>query len=109
MQIAEEALKVLRESQTTSEENRYMHAYSFMVVEVNKMREELNTKAGVISNEVFNSKSKRVEDLEECLILFNECYFKMMYYKQEMITNKSKLLSKEFEFVNFVTKHIDNE
>jgi len=109
MQIAEEALKVLRESQTTSDENNYMHAYSSMTVEVSKMRDELNTKAGVIPNDVYNSKLKRVEDLERCLLLFNECYFKMMYYKQEMVANKSKLVSKELEFVNFVTKHIDNE
>lgn len=109
MEIAEMALQTLRESQTNSEENNFMHAYSSMLVEVDKMNTELVNNAGRISLEVYDKKEKRVEDLKECLILFNQCFFKMMYYKQEMISWKTKCLDKELEFVNFVTKHIDNE
>ena len=109
MNIAEESLKLLRESQESSEESNYMNAYSIMVVEVNKMREELNSKASVISQDVYETKLKRVKDLEKCLVLFSECYFKMLRYKQEMVVNKHKLIDKELEFVNFVTKGLEDE
>ncbi|BAQ92972.1 hypothetical protein [uncultured Mediterranean phage uvMED] len=103
------AMKTLRESQATSEENNFMHAYSNMLVEVEKMNTELINNAGRVSSEVYDKKEKRIEDLRECLILFNKCFFNMMYYKQEMVTWKKKSLDKELEFVNFVTKSLDNE
>jgi len=109
MEIAEMAMKTLRESQATDEENNYLNAYSTMVVEVSKMREELNNKISVISEDVYNSKLKRVEELDKCLILFSQCYFKMLHYKQEMVVNKHKLIDKELEFVNFVTKGLEDE
>ena len=109
MEIAEIALETLRESQTTSEENNFMHTYSTMLVEVSKMREELTTHAGALSPEVYDKKEKRVESLESSLILFNQCFFKLMFYKQEMVTWKKKFLDKELEFITFVTKHLDNE
>ena len=101
------AMETLRESQTTAEENNFMHTYSTMLVEVSKMREELTTNAGMLSLDVYDKKEKRVEELEHSLILFNQCFFKLMFYKQEMITWKKKFLEKELEFINFVTKHID--
>lgn len=107
MEIAEMAMKTLRESQTTSEENNFMHAYSEMLLEVDKMRNELIDSAGRISPEVYEKKEKRVDELSNCLVLFNQCFFKMVYYKQEMVTWKRKALDKELEFVNFVTKQID--
>lgn len=107
MEIAEIAMKTLRESQTTSEENNFMHAYSEMLIEVDKMRNELIDNAGRISPEVYEKKEKRVDELSNCLVLFNQCFFKMVYYKQEMVTWKRKALDKELEFVNFVTKQID--
>ena len=103
------AMKTLRESQTSNEENNFMHAYSSMIVEVDKMSNELVNNAGRISSNVYEKKEKRIENLKECLILFNQCFFKMMYYKQEMITWKEKSIKKELEFVNFVTKNISNE
>ena len=109
MEIAEMAMKTLRESQTSNEENNFMHAYSSMIVEVDKMSNELVNNAGRISSNVYEKKEKRIENLKECLILFNQCFFKMMYYKQEMITWKEKSIKKELEFVNFVTKNISNE
>lgn len=107
MEIAEMAMKTLRESQTTNEENSFMHAYSEMLLEVDKMRNELIDNAGRISAEVYEKKEKRVDELSNCLVLFNQCFFKMIYYKQEMVTWKIKALDKELEFVNFVTKQID--
>tara|TARA_R100000734_G_C3259182_1_gene58388 strand:+ start:330 stop:572 length:243 start_codon:yes stop_codon:yes gene_type:complete len=80
-----------------------------MIVEVDKMSNELVNNAGRISSNVYEKKEKRIENLKECLILFNQCFFKMMYYKQEMITWKEKSIKKELEFVNFVTKNISNE
>jgi len=107
MEIAEMAMQTLRESQATTEENNFMHAYSEMIVEVDKMRSELINSAGKINPEIYDKKEKRVDDLNDCLILFNQCFFKMIYYKQEMVTWKKKALEKELEFVNFVTKQID--
>ncbi len=107
MEIAEMAMQTLRESQANNEENNFMHAYSDMLVEVDKMRSELINSAGKISSEIYDKKEKRVDDLNDCLILFNQCFFKMIYYKQEMVTWKKKALEKELEFVNFVTKQID--
>ena len=107
MQIAEESLKVLRESQTNSDENNYMHGYSTMLMEVNKMKDELAAVSNKLNATTYSKKSSRVIDLENSLITFNECFFKMTYYKQEMITWKQKYLEKEFEFINFVTKNID--
>lgn len=103
------AMKTLRESQATSEENSFMNAYSTMLVEVERMNTELINNAGRVSSDVYNKKEKRIEDLKECLILFNQSFFKMMYYKQEMVTWKRKCLDKELEFVNFVTNSLDNE
>ena len=107
MEIAEMAMKTLRESQATSEENNFMQAYSEMLIEVDKMRNELIDNAGRISPEVYEKKEKRVDELSNCLVLFNQCFFKMVYYKQEMVTWKRKALEKELEFINFVTKEID--
>ena len=56
MEIAEMAMQTLRESQATSEENNFMHAYSEMLVEVEKMRNELVNSAGKISSEVYDKK-----------------------------------------------------
>jgi hypothetical protein len=107
MEIAEMAMQTLRESQATNEENNFMNAYSTMLVEVEKMNSELIDNAGRISTDVYNKKEKRIEELRECLILFNQSFFKMMYYKQEMVTWKKKALEKELEFVNFVTENIN--
>lgn len=101
------AMQTLRESQATNEENNFMNAYSTMLVEVEKMNSELIDNAGRISTDVYNKKEKRIEELRECLILFNQSFFKMMYYKQEMVTWKKKALEKELEFVNFVTENIN--
>lgn len=107
MEIAEMAMQTLRESQATNEENNFMNAYSTMLVEVEKMNSELIDNAGRVSPEVYDKKEKRIEDLRECLILFNQSFFKMMYYKQEMVIWKKKALEKELEFVNFVTENIN--
>ena len=107
MEIAEMAMQTLRESQTTSEENNFMNAYSTMLVEVEKMNSELIDNAGRVSSEVYDKKQKRIDELRDCLILFNQSFFKMMYYKQEMVTWKKKALEKELEFVNFVTENIN--
>ena len=107
MEVAEMAMQTLRESQTTSEENNFMNAYSTMLVEVEKMNSELIDNAGRISTEVYDKKQKRIDELRDCLILFNQSFFKMMYYKQEMVTWKKKALEKELEFVNFVTENIN--
>lgn len=109
MQVTEQALELMRDMTASNEENSFMEAFSEMTVEVSKMREELNSNAGRLSSEVFDKKEKRVEDLEKCLILFNQSYFKMLYYKQEMVTWKKKCLDKELEYINFVTKELDNE
>ena len=107
MEIAEMAMQTLRESQTTSEENNFMNAYSTMLVEVEKMNSELIDNAGRVSAEVYDKKQKRIDELRDCLILFNQSFFRMMYYKQEMVTWKKKALEKELEFVNFVTENIN--
>ena len=107
MEIAEMAMQTLRESQTTSEENSFMNAYSTMLVEVEKMNSELIDNAGRVSSEVYDKKQKRIDELRDCLILFNQSFFRMMYYKQEMVTWKKKALEKELEFVNFVTENIN--
>ena len=74
-----------------------------------ELREELNNNAGKMTPEAFKKKGKRVDDLERCLILFNQSHFKMLFYKQEMVLWKKKCLDKELEYVNFVTKGLDNE
>ena len=107
MEIAEMTMQTLRESQTTSEENNFMNAYSTMLVEVEKMNSELIDNAGRVSAEVYDKKQKRIDELRDCLILFNQSFFRMMYYKQEMVTWKKKALEKELEFVNFVTENIN--
>jgi len=104
MQIAEEALKVLRESQTSSDENNFMHSYSTMLLEVQKMKDELLKNKNRLNADLYYKKESRVVDLENSLIIFNECYFKLMFYKQEMICWKQKYLEKEMEFINFVAK-----
>jgi len=103
------AMQTLRESQTTNEENNFMNAYSTMLVEVEKMNSELIDNAGRVKPEVYDKKQKRIDELRNCLVLFNQSFFKMMYYKQEMVTWKKKCLDKELEFVNFVTNSLDNE
>lgn len=109
MEVAEMAMQTLRESQATNDENNFMHAYSEMLIEVEKMRQELINSAGKLNPKVYDKKEKRVDELNNCLILFNQCFFKMIYYKQEMVTWKRKALDKELEFVNFVTNNISNE
>ena len=99
-------MKVLRESQTNSSENNFMHGYSSMLIEVNRMKAELEAASSKINATTYSKKSARVVDLENSLITFSECFFKMAYYKQEMLTWKQKCLEKELEFVNFVTKSI---
>ena len=109
MQVTEQALGLMRDMSANSEENVFMEAFSEMTVEVSKMRTELNSSAGRLTQEVFDKKESRVDDLERCLILFNQSYFKMLYYKQEMVTWKKKCLDKELEYINFVTKGLEDE
>lgn len=106
MQIAEQSLKVLREAQTSSKENDFMHGYSTMLTEVNKMKDELTAASNKLNAGTYSKKEARITDLENSLISFNECFFKLMYYKHEMVFWKQKYLEKEFEFINFVTKSL---
>ncbi len=104
MQVAEQALQLMRDMTASDDENSFMAAYSTMQVEVSKMREELLQSVGKMNPQTYKKKEERVESLSQCLVLFHQCYFKMMYYKQEMVSWKHKSLEKELEFTNFVTK-----
>ena len=109
MDVTQQALQLMRDMSASSEENKYMSAYSDLVVEVGRMREELNNNAGRLSQDIFDKKESRVDKLEEALTLFNQSYFTLLYYKQEMVTWKKKCLDKEIEFNNFVIKSLGNE
>ena len=109
MNIAEKSLELVREATASTEENAFMHQYADLLVEVDRMKSELLEQVGNVSQEIYDKKEKRIESLEASLISFNECFFKMMYYKQQMVTWKKKALDKELEFINFVTKGLDNK
>lgn len=109
MKIAEQSLQLLRDSQATNEENSYMSAYANLLVEISKMKDELINNAGKLSGENYEKKESRINDLEQSTILFSQCYFTMLHYKQEMVTWKHKALEKELEFVNFVTQGLEKE
>lgn len=109
MQIAEQSLQLLRDSQATNEENSYMTAYANLLVEISKMKDELINSAGKLSAENYDKKESRINELEQSVVLFSQCYFTMLYYKQEMVTWKHKALEKELEFINFVTQGLENQ
>lgn len=109
MQVAEQALQLMRDMTASDDENSFMAAYSSMQVEVSKMREELLQSVGKIKPETYKKKEERVDSLSQCLTLFHQSYFKMMYYKQEMVTWRHKCLEKELEFTNFITEGLENQ
>jgi hypothetical protein len=108
MQIAEESMKLLREASLTNEEMSYLKSYSDMVVEVGDMKIELEKFKGDTDSELFKSKSKRVDNLQECLLNFMQCYFAMVTYKERAFTHKHEMLQKEMEMLNFINKSLDN-
>tara|TARA_R110002020_G_scaffold304726_1_gene520532 strand:+ start:38 stop:364 length:327 start_codon:yes stop_codon:yes gene_type:complete len=107
MQIAEQALQLMRDMSASNDEHNFMIAYSSMQVEVEKMRKELIEASGKLNSSVYSKKEGRIDNLAECLVCFNECFFKMMHYKQESVTWKHKALEKELELINFITSEID--
>lgn len=106
MQIAEEAMKVLKESQNSNQESSFMIKYSNLLLEIHKMEDELNKVKSKLSNQNLQLKRDRVEGLKLALISFSECYFLMCNYKEQAINWKYKYLEKEMEYINFVNKSL---
>tara|TARA_R100000541_G_scaffold57010_1_gene66808 strand:- start:201 stop:521 length:321 start_codon:yes stop_codon:yes gene_type:complete len=106
MQIAEEAMKVLKESQSSNQESSFMIKYSNLLLEIHKMEDELNKVKSKLSNQNLQLKRDRVEGLKLALISFSECYFLMCNYKEQAINWKYKYLEKEMEYINFVNKSL---
>lgn len=106
MQIAEEAMKILKESQSSNQESSFMIKYSNLLLEIHKMEDELNKVKSKLSNQNLQLKRDRVEGLKLALISFSECYFLMCNYKEQAINWKYKYLEKEMEYINFVNKSL---
>tara|TARA_R110002072_G_scaffold170520_1_gene324036 strand:- start:548 stop:883 length:336 start_codon:yes stop_codon:yes gene_type:complete len=109
LDITVQAMKVLRESQDSSQESSFMIKYSNLLLEVHKMEDELNKVKSKLSNSNFELKRDRVDGLKLALISFSECYFLMCNYKEQAINWKYKYLEKEMEYINFVNKGLQNE
>lgn len=109
MQVAEQAMQVLRESQNSSKESSFMIKYSNLLLEIHKMEDELNKAKSKLSNQNFELKKDRVNGLKLALVSFSECYFLMCNYKEQAINWKYKYLEKEMEYINFVNKALQNE
>ena len=107
MQIAEQSMKLLREASLTNEESSYLKSYSDMVVEVGHMKTELINFKGNEDSDLFKSKTKRVDSLQDCLLNFMQCYFAMITYKERAFTYKHEMLQKEMEMLNFINKRLE--
>jgi|TARA_B110000977_G_scaffold65128_1_gene88760 hypothetical protein len=109
MDIAIQAMKILRESQDSRKESSFMTQYSNLLLEIHKMEDELNTVKSKLSNQNFELKRDRVNGLKLALISFSECYFLMCSYKEQSTNWKYKYLEKEMEYINFVNKGLQDE
>jgi hypothetical protein len=103
MQVAEEAMKILRDSQPTSEESKCMQDYCEALIEIETMKKELSEFKGQMTN-AFRLKKKRVEILSNAVHSFHESYFNMIKYKELNAKANRALLEKEMEFINLVAQ-----
>ena len=109
MDIAEQAMRILRESQDSRKESSFMIKYSNLLLEVHKMEDELNKVKSRLSNQNFELKRDRVDGLKLALVSFSDCYFLMCNYKEQATNWKYKYLEKEMEYINFVNKGLQDE
>ena len=101
MQIAEQAIKLLRDQQATVEESKCLSDYSNLMVEVQYMKSEMN-QAIDYNSPVFKSKKKRLETIESAAHSFYDSYFNMCKYKQMYVDTKKEFLLKQLELLDFI-------
>ena len=101
MQATEQAMKLLREQLTTSEESKCLSDYSSLMLEVQNMKAEMN-QAIDYNSPVFKSKKKRLKIIESAAHSFYESYFNMCKYKQMYVDTKQDLLLKQLELLDFI-------
>ena len=103
MEIAEKALELIKEQNTTLAENKCMQDYCEALTEIGAMKKEISQFRGQMTD-AFRLKKKRTEILEKAVHSFYDSYFNMAKYKQMWSQEKQKCIEKEIEFINAMTK-----
>tara|TARA_R110001632_G_scaffold156704_2_gene275068 strand:+ start:1480 stop:1791 length:312 start_codon:yes stop_codon:yes gene_type:complete len=101
MQIAEQALKLLRQSQSTQEESKCMSDYANLILEVEQMKSELN-RAVDYSSPVYKVKKKRLDIIEKAAHSFYKSYFNMCKYKELYIKSNQEVIQRDIDFMNLI-------
>ncbi len=106
MQVAEKAMEVLRDSQSTTEESKCMRDYCAAIVEIEKMKAELEGVSDILykTSKNYKIKQKRIKILSDAAHSFYDSYFNMVKYKELNVKANRELLEKEMEFINLVAK-----
>ena len=103
MEIAKQALKLIREQNTTLVESKCMSDYCEALVEIENMKMELKSSKDKTS-ENFKLKTKRTEILDRAIHSFYQSYFNMAKYKEMYSKEKQKTLEQEMQFINSITQ-----
>ena len=103
MELTKKALEIIKEQNTTIEENKCMQDYCDALVEIEAMKKELSQFKGQMTKS-YKLKKKRTEILEKAVHSFYDSYFNMAKYKQMWSQEKQKGLEQEIEFINAITK-----
>tara|TARA_R100001443_G_C3316875_1_gene169107 strand:+ start:544 stop:864 length:321 start_codon:yes stop_codon:yes gene_type:complete len=103
MEITKKALDIIKEQNTTIEENRCMQDYCDALVEIEAMKKELSEFKGQMTN-AYKLKKKRTEILEKAVHSFHDSYFSMAKYKQMWSQEKQQNIEKEIAFISAIAK-----
>tara|TARA_R100001244_G_scaffold9274_2_gene11372 strand:- start:13573 stop:13893 length:321 start_codon:yes stop_codon:yes gene_type:complete len=104
MQVAEEAMQLLRDCATTNEEWSCMNAYTKLLSETVDMEGLMEGYSGDKESKFFKQKEERLKSIRLCLIKFTECYFSMSKYKEMAMTNKQESVEWQMKYIELVTK-----
>jgi len=103
MEIAEKALELIREQNTTLAENKCMQDYCEALTEIQAMKKELSEFKGQMTKS-YKLKKKRTEILEKAVHSFYDSYFNMAKYKQMWSQEKQQNIEKEIAFISAIAK-----
>tara|TARA_Y100000592_G_scaffold85337_1_gene137227 strand:- start:271 stop:591 length:321 start_codon:yes stop_codon:yes gene_type:complete len=103
MEIAKKALEIIKEQNTTTEENRCMQHYCDALTEIEAMKKELSEFKGK-KTKSYKLKEKRTQILHNAIHSFYDSYFNMAKYKQMWSQEKQKNIEKEIEFISAIAK-----
>lgn len=103
MEVAKQALQLLKDQNTTLAESKCMSDYCKALVEIECMKTELNDSKDKKSKN-YKLKKKRIEILDNSVHSFYDSYFNMAKYKEMYIRKKQELIQKEITFLSSISK-----